>query len=369
LIQVQLKLKLKREQETMINEWFPILTSIWNWAIKKIEKDAADHIYYNKFEFINILAGHNKRLGMPSHTIQAMLKDAHTTWQRCFKKLARAPRLKGQRNRLTSISFPDPIKEAHINRTYVELPYLGKLKYHKQRIPIGKVKCARLVKRASGFYLCLFIDAQSNRIAHKGCELIGIQLSVDGRMALSNGDIIQREAQLQKHLNRLAQAQRGGNKKLVARLHERIANCRKDANHKLSRKIVEQYDTIVVNKDDLKQRARNLGLLVADSANYQLRLMMCYKSENNERKYIEFASKTGTDNAMISTVTCSVCRSPSGPASLTCLKVREWVCVSCGTLHDRDVNTAKNTLIAGLGASHESDASRVRNLLTSHYEL
>ena len=206
-----------------------------------------------------MLAGHNKRLGIPSHTIQAMLKDAHTTWQRCFKKLARAPRLKGQRNRLTSVSFPDPIKKAHVNSTSIELPYLGKLKFHKQIIPSGNIKCARIVKRASGFYLCLFIDAQSNRIAHKGCEAIGIQLSVDGRMALSNGDIIQREAQLQKHLNRLAQAQRGGNKKLVARLHERIANCRKDANHKLSRKMVEQYDMqpVIAGSVDVGARGRH----------------------------------------------------------------------------------------------------------------
>jgi transposase len=44
-------------------------------------------------------------------------------------------------------------------------------------------------------------------------------------------------------------------------------------------------------------------------------------------------------------VTCSHCRALSGPRGVNGLIVRFWVCSSCGELHDRDVNSARNTLI------------------------
>src|ERR1017187_8902451 len=94
MIQRQLKLRLSIKQETMLIEWLPMLTSIWNWGLRKIELDAKGGIYYAPKEFHNLLAGTSKTLGIPSHTIQGMLSLAHTSWQRCFKKVAKKPRLK-----------------------------------------------------------------------------------------------------------------------------------------------------------------------------------------------------------------------------------------------------------------------------------
>ena len=87
----------------------PILTSVWNWAIREIEVDAKDGIYYSPKGFHNLLPCTSKTLGIPSHIIQGMLALAHQSWGRCFQKLAKKPRLKGNRNRLNSIPFPDPI--------------------------------------------------------------------------------------------------------------------------------------------------------------------------------------------------------------------------------------------------------------------
>jgi len=94
MIQVQLKLRLKPKQETILNEWLLILTRVWNWAIRKIELDGKDGIYYTKKEFQNLLANHGKKLGIPSHTLQGMLIVAWESWKRCFKKLAKKPATK-----------------------------------------------------------------------------------------------------------------------------------------------------------------------------------------------------------------------------------------------------------------------------------
>ena len=98
MIQRQLKLKLNHKQERVLHDWLWRLTGVVNWAIRKIELDAKDGIFYSALEFQNLLANHSEKLGIPSHVLQGMLKQAHMSWQRCFKKLARKPRLKGRRN-------------------------------------------------------------------------------------------------------------------------------------------------------------------------------------------------------------------------------------------------------------------------------
>ena len=114
--------------------------------------------------FIICLADHGKKLGIPSHTLQGMLDTAHIAWQRCYKKLAKKPKLKGRRNRLTSIPFPDAFKAPVGNAHPCARHRVCALS--QARHPLGKLKSGRIVKRASGWYLCLCIDTQPNSIPH-----------------------------------------------------------------------------------------------------------------------------------------------------------------------------------------------------------
>src|SRR5262249_5401971 len=148
------------------------LTGVWNWAVKKIEADAKDGIYHSRTGFRNLLADHGKKLGIPSHTLQGMLDTAYIAWERCFKRIAKKPRLKGQRNRLSSIPFPDPLKAPKGCR--IQVPGLGSIRFHRQDIPTGKIKCGRIVKRASGWYLCVVIDVHLCSIPPVDHGAIGI---------------------------------------------------------------------------------------------------------------------------------------------------------------------------------------------------
>lgn len=251
-------------------EWLPILTSVWNWSIRKIENDAQGGIYYTPKGFHNLLAGTSKTLGIPSHTIQGMLTLAYTAWQRCFKKIAKKPRLKGMRNRLNSIPFPDPIGKPSDNK--IKVPGLGMVRYHKQALPEGKIKQGRIVKRASGWYLCLFIEAQPTAIPRKADNRIGIDPGYNHLITTSNGEKVDHPKELQRSIKRIGQAQRGINKKLVARLHERISNQRKDRNHKLSRQLVSENIVICFSKDNLRGLSRaGFGKSVSAAAHGQLR--------------------------------------------------------------------------------------------------
>ncbi|MGD0586870.1 MAG: transposase [Oryzomonas sp.] len=348
MIQRQLKLRLTKRQEIKLVEWLPMLTSIWNWAIRKIELDAKAGIYYTPKGFQNLLPGTSKTLGIPSHTIQGMLSLAHQSWSRCFKKLAKKPRFKGNRNRLNSIPFPDPIGKPGANR--VKVPGLGMVRYHKQALPEDKIKCARIVRRASGWYLCLFIDAEPAAITRTGGGAIGIDPGYSTLITTSAGEKVPHPKELQKNIKRYGQAQRGWDKKLAARIQERIGNQRKDRNHKLSRELVANNKVIAFSKDNIKGLARaGFGKSVEAAAHGQLRSMLAYKSRLGGTEYIEVPSKG-------STRICSHCGATTGPQGRAGLSVRQWTCPACGTLHDRDINAAVNTLIAAVGTTVERAA-------------
>jgi putative transposase len=344
MIQCQLKLRLTPRQERQLTRWFYHLTAIWNWGIKRIERDAEIGTYYSSISFRNLLNGHGAKIGVPQDVICGTLWTAHTAWQRCFKRLAGKPRLKGRRNRLRSITFAHGTRIEAADR--VRVPLLGRVRFHKQDIPEGRISQIRIVKRASGWYLCLFIKTEPNAVPIKGTGQIGIDPGFRSLLTLSTGEKVAHPRELEASALRLAQSQRGGNHRQAARVQERISNQRRDRNHKLSRRLVSENELIAFSADDHSAIAGRFGKSVTSSGHYQLRQMLASKmSRRDGGKYIEVSNRN-------STKTCSNCGAFSGPSGLSALAVRQWRC-DCGSLNDRDVNAAINTLHAALGGSVE----------------
>ena len=343
-----LKLRVGNKLDRQLNGWLWNLTGVYNWAIKRIEVNARDRIFEPEKKFQNLLAGHSEKLEIPSHTIQGTLLQAHNAWQRCFKKLAKKPKFKSRRNRLNSISFIDPIQPPKGCR--IRLPGLGNLVFHKQELPEGKIKCGRIIKRATGWYLCLFIDTQ-HKVTVKDTEAhIGIDPGFHTLLTLSNGEKIENPRELRKGAMRLAQAQRSGNKRLVARIHERQANRRSDRNHKISRKLVENFKTISYSNDNFRGMAKRFGKSVTEAGLGQLTGFIDYKSRTGGRLAVPVPSPK-------TTMRCSACWSLTGPTGLSGLSVREWKCAVCGTHHDRDLNSAMVIDILGAGTAHKETSN------------
>ena len=342
-----LKLKLTKNQEAQLDQWLWNLTGLYNWAIKKIEHDAHDGVYHSPFDFKNLTANHSERMEIPSHIMRGTLIQAYDAWQRCFKKIAKKPHLKGRRNKLSSIPFIDPIKPPKDNR--ISIPGLGKVRYHKQDLPVAKIKCGRIIKRASGWYLCLWLDTDHVFSVKQTDKAVGIDPGFHTLLTLSDGTKIENPRELRKGEKRIAQAQRGNDKQLSSRLQERQANRRNNRNHKISRSLVENYHTICFSDDNFKAMARLLGKSVSEASLGNLASMLTYKSNNCGRKLILVDSRN-------TTMTCSNCKSLTGPTGLSGLTVRHWACSVCGTVHDRDLNSAMVILNTGLGISLERKA-------------
>jgi len=337
-----LKLKLNKSQKNQVNTMLFQCSGLYNLVIRRIELSAKNKIYYSKFGLFNQFVGHSKKTDISARTIQSIIEQAYNAWNRCFKKLNGKPKLKSARNKLNSIPFPDPIKESSIEGNTIKIPLLGKLKFFKQEIPSGKIKCSRIIKRASGYYLQVTIDTNHTFPVKDTKEIVGIDTGFKHLAILSNGVKYNNGRNFIKGQKRLAQAQRGGNKKLAARLHERIKNRRKDYNHKVSREIVKNYKEIYITNDNLRGQSRIFGKSVSDAGISQLRQLILYKSENHGRvcKLVDNRN---------STKTCGKCWSLTGPTGVRMLNVRDWECSACGAVHDRDVNSACVTLSFGLG--------------------
>ncbi len=337
MIQVQLKLRPTKAQERQLNHWLWHLTAVWNWAIKTIEREPR----LSSFDIKQRLRGHSQRMGMSAYALQGTAGTAYNAWQRTFRGIARRPRLKGRRRPLSSIAF-DHWDSAPKGRR-IAVPVLGPMRFHAQEIPVGKVICARIVRRASGWYLCLFVKADPVAIAVVADGQVGIDPGFSSLLTFSTGEKVEHPHEWRRGEARLGQAQRGRRKRLAARLQERIANRRKNRNHHLSRRLVAENQLIAFSADHHANIARRFGKSVSSAGHSQLRSMLAYKSLSGGREYIEVSSRN-------STRACSACGALTGPTGWGGLKVREWDCSACGAHHDRDVNAAVNTLIAGRGA-------------------
>ena len=339
-----LKLRLTKKQEATLTGWLWNLTGLYNTVIKRIGNDAQDKIYHSSFDCQNWTADHSKRMGIPSHVMQGISQQAYMAWQRCFKKQGGKPKLKGQRNKLNSIPLFDPIRKPKDN--HIALPGLGKVRYHKQELPEAKIKCGRIIKKASGWYLALWLDCDHKFAVQETDKAVGVDPGFHSLLTLSTGEKIENPRELHKGARRLAQAQRGGRKKLTARLQERQANRRNNRNHKISRKLCEEFKTICYSDDNFKGMAKRFGKSVAEAGLGDLLAKVAYKSKTCGRNLVAVNSKNTTR-------TCSACGTLSGPTGWTGLAVRQWEC-GCGAVHDRDRNAAINILNAGLGISLET---------------
>ncbi|MEJ6003791.1 RNA-guided endonuclease InsQ/TnpB family protein [Paucibacter soli] len=177
---------------------------------------------------------------------------------------------------------------------------------------------------------------------------IGVDLGLKELMTDSNGQKIQAQRFYRDLEPALAVAQRAGKKDRAKAIHAKIGNRRKDFLHKLSTDLVRQNRSIFVGNVNAAALAKtSMDKSVLDAGWSKFRTMLQYKCDDAGVWFQEV-------NESFSTVTCSACGARSGPTGQTGLSVRSWTC-GCGATHDRDVNAARNILLAGLAARREKE--------------
>ena len=185
---------------------------------------------------------------------------------------------------------------------------------------------------------------------------VGIDLGLSHFAILSTGEKIAAPNTFRKNEEKLAKLQRKLAKKTkgsanrkkaklkVAKLHAKIADSRKDFLHKLSTRLINENQVIAIETLAVSnmQKNHNLAKSIADASWSEFVRQLEYKSLWYGRELV------GIDRWYPSSKRCSDC---GHTVKKMPLSVREWTCPECGSIHDRDINAARNVLAAGLAVS------------------
>jgi len=142
-------------------------------------------------------------------------------------------------------------------------------------------------------------------------------------------------------------------KKNVAKVYEKISNCRTDLMHKFSTEIVKRFDVICVEDLNLRGMVKNHNL--ARSLSDASIGMAIHMIEEKAKRYGKLMVKI--DRWYPSSKTCSVC---GHVVSKLTLSIREWNCPKCNSHLDRDENAAVNILAVGQTVIAHGGAVRLK---------
>ena len=319
-----------------LNKMAGSVNFVWNYCNETSLKAIKNHSdFLSGFDLNKLTSGCGKELNLHSQTIQAICEE-YVIRRKQFKK--RKLKWRTAKRNLGWIPFKS--SAVKINEDQII--------YNKQKFRIwksrdfdpSKIKTGSFTQDARGrWYINLVIEVDAKD--QQGQLELGLDLGLKTQASLSDGRKYQRENLTKKYEKKLAMAQRANKKKLVKSIHAKIANVRKDWNHKTANSILENCKLLCIGDVSSKKLAKtNMAKSVLDSGWGQLRSFLNYKS-----KMLGTIAKD--TNESYSTVTCSHCLKKTGPQGLRQLGVREWTCKECGTVHDRDTNAGKNILRTG----------------------
>ena len=353
------------EQENLIQRTFGCCRFVYNYYLAyRKELYEAKSETANFYVCSNHLTALKKELEwlkeVDSTALQSSIRELDTAFQNFFRGIKQGqkigyPKFKSKHNHRKSFKSKCTSNSIKILGDSVQLPKLGLVKCKISKTVQGRILSATVSQNPSGKYFvslcCTDVDIQHLPKAEKS---VGVDLGIHDLAITSNGEKYPNHKHYNKAQRKLARLQRqlsrkskGSNNRekarvKVARLQEHIANQRNDFLHKLTTDLVRKYDVICI--EDLTpsnmEKNHRLAKHIADASFGELRRQLEYKSA--------WYGKTVSviDQFFPSSQLCSCCGHQN--KDIKDLSIRKWTCSQCGTIHDRDVNAAKNILNEGL---------------------
>lgn len=283
-----------------------------------------------------------------SQVLQSVSLNLSRSFVNFFERRAKYPRFKSKHGK-QSIRYPQGVKIVGGRKVF--LPKLGHFKAVVHREIAGKLRTVTVSKDPGGKYFASILSETGVTAPDVsfGGNILGIDVGLTHLAITSDGSkfdnprhIARAAKKLKRKQQSLSRKVKGSNTRikartLVAKAHEKTANARKDFLHKLSHKLVNDNQVGVIAVEDLhvKGMIKNhcLAKAIGDVGWGMFTSFLEYKAARVGKGFIR------VNRFFPSSKACSCCGHVV--QSLT-LNIRTWRCDKCGSLHDRDVNAARN---------------------------
>lgn len=307
-----------------------------------------------------------------STALQQSVRDFNSSLDNFFKNRSHFdfPKFKSKHKSKQSYRVPYNSSNANVlDNKHIKLPKLGRIKTKRFDMPeVYKIFNITVERTNTGkYHASICIETEVQQLPKTGKQvgfdlgLIDLLIGSDGtryarpKFAYAFKDkLAEEQCKLSKMRTKLEMVNANldecknyqKQKRKIAKLHEHIVNCAKDFNHKLSRKLVEEYDLLAFEDLNISGliKNHNLAYSISDVRWSQLLNFIQYKCQWYGKEFKQ------VDRFYASSKICSECGAYHRDI-VNSLSVREWTCPDCGAHHDRDINAAKNILIQAMSVA------------------
>ena len=340
-----LKVRIKDKHSKVLIEWAKAVNFSWNYINELSSRSIREKgKFLSAFDIHPYTTGAAKELGLHSHTLQCVAKE-YVTRRKQFKKARLNWRKShGAKRSLGWVPVNTGMAAYKSGQVYHNGQYFGV--WDSFGLGNYKFRTASFNEDSRGrwyFNVAVEIPELIGPLLPSSVASIGVDLGLKTCATASDGQKI--VGRFYRALEcKLGVAQRANKKSRTKAIHAKISNQRKNMMHQFSTALVRNNAAIFVGNVSSSGliKTKKMAKSTQDASWSSLKTMLEYKSHQAGIVFEEV-------NEAFTTQTCSCCRSnpASSPKGRSGLGIREWTCSVCGSVHDRDVNAARNILALG----------------------